>query len=100
MTVKYLGNWTSELHTEVVGGRQMSLLGFSAGATAPVHYAATHPGRVDRLVLFEPVVSGRELPLWLRSFIRMTAVPGTTHAVLKCSSPAAVFERCQPSWLW
>ena len=83
MTVEYLGYWTSDLHTQVVGRRQMSLLGFSAGTTALIHYAASRPGAVDKLVLFEPVISGRELPLWLKSFIRMTAVPGATYAVLK-----------------
>lgn len=83
MTVEFLGQWTSALHSEVIGRRKASLLGFSAGATALAHYAVTHPGAVERLVLFEPVVAGKELPLWLRSFIRLTAVPGATHAVLK-----------------
>lgn len=83
LTVEYLGHWTADLHTEVIGARKVSLLGFSAGATALIHYAASRPGAVEKLVLFEPVILGKDLPLWLKSFIRITAVPGATYAVLK-----------------
>jgi len=83
VTMEFLRHWTGDLHTEVIGLRKASLLGFSAGATTLAHYAATHPGAVERLVLFEPVIRGRELPWWLRTFIRMTAVPGATYAILK-----------------
>ncbi len=83
VTMEFLARWIGALHTEAIGKRPLTLLGFSAGATAQIHYAATHPGAVERMVLFEPVIVGGQLPFWLKSFIVFTAVPGATSAILK-----------------
>lgn len=37
-----------------IGAERISILGHSAGAVLAVHYAATHPAHVDRLVLISP----------------------------------------------
>ncbi len=83
VTVPFLGGWLDDFHSLVVGRRQVVLFGFSAGATAAIHYAATHREAVERMVLYEPIIRGQELPAWLRALIRMTAIPRATSFILK-----------------
>lgn len=42
------------VHDAVAAGRRVTLIGHSLGAGVMLRYAATHPGRVDRLLLLEP----------------------------------------------
>jgi pimeloyl-ACP methyl ester carboxylesterase len=89
VTVPFLGGWLDDFHSLVVGHRRVVLFGFSAGATAAIHYAATHRDAVERMVLYEPIIRGQELPAWLRALIRLTAIPGATSFILK-AAPNAV----------
>jgi pimeloyl-ACP methyl ester carboxylesterase/DNA-binding CsgD family transcriptional regulator len=56
-----LGAWLEDLETVVdsVGLDRFSLLGMSAGAATAIAYAARHPERVDRLVLYGGYAKGR-----------------------------------------
>ena len=82
LNVSWLGDWSGEFHGEVIGRRPVTALAFSAGATFLIRYAATHPGAIERLVLFEPVIKGRELPGWLRAFIVASAIPGAPRLLV------------------
>ena len=84
LTVPWLGgSWIGSFHKGVIGNRPILVLGFSAGATFLVHYAATHPGAIGKLVLYEPIIKGRDLPPWLRGLILATRIPGATAVILK-----------------
>jgi len=83
LTVPWLGEWSGEFHDGVIGRRPVTALAFSAGATSLIRYAATHPGAIERLVLFEPVIRGRELPTWLKAFIVASTIPGGPRLILK-----------------
>jgi pimeloyl-ACP methyl ester carboxylesterase len=83
LTVPWLGEWSGEFHGGVIGQRPVTALAFSAGATSLIHHAATRPGAIERLVLFEPVIRGRELPAWLRAFMAASAIPGAPELILK-----------------
>jgi pimeloyl-ACP methyl ester carboxylesterase len=83
LTVPWLGEWSGEFHGGVIGQRPVTALAFSAGATSLIHHAATHPGAIERLVLFEPVIKGRELPAWLQALMVASAIPGAPEFILK-----------------
>lgn len=83
LTVPWLGEWSGEFHGGVIGQRPVTAVAFSAGATSLIRYAATHPGAIERLVLFEPVIRGRELPAWLQALMAASAIPGTPQLILK-----------------
>jgi pimeloyl-ACP methyl ester carboxylesterase len=83
LTVPWLGEWSGEFHGGVIGRRPVTALAFSAGATSLIHQAATRPGAIERLVLFEPVIRGRELPAWLKAFMAASAIPGAPQLILK-----------------
>ncbi|MEX0621988.1 MAG: alpha/beta hydrolase [Candidatus Woykebacteria bacterium] len=84
LTMEFLaGRWKPEFHAEAIGRRAIVGLGFSAGASALIQYAATHPGAVEKLVLYEPIIRGRELPTWLKGFIVATFIPGAASVILK-----------------
>jgi pimeloyl-ACP methyl ester carboxylesterase len=83
LTVPWLAEWSGEFHGEVIGQRPVTALAFSAGATSLIRYAATRPGAVERLVLFEPVIRGKELPAWLQAFMAASAIPGAPQLILK-----------------
>ncbi len=89
VTIPFLSGWLDDFHSVVVGRKQIVLFGFSAGATAAIHYAAMHRDAVERMVLYEPIIRGQELPAWLRALIRMTSIPGATSFILK-TAPNAV----------
>jgi pimeloyl-ACP methyl ester carboxylesterase len=83
LSIPWIGSWLGDFHGSVVGRRQAVVFAFSAGATAVIHYAATHKDAASRLVLYEPIIRGKELPVWLQGFMRLTVVPGTTALILK-----------------
>lgn len=83
VSVPFLGGWLGDFHASIVGRKQIVLFGFSAGATAAIHYAATHRDAVSRMVLYEPIIRGKELPAWLRAMIRLTAIPGASRFLVK-----------------
>ncbi len=69
-------------HEQVIRVNPISAMGFSAGATSLIHYAATHPGRVDKMVLWEPILRGSELPMLLKLLISPSGFPGATWAAV------------------
>jgi len=83
LTVPWLGEWSGEFHGQVIGRRPVIGLAFSAGATSLIRYAATHAGAIERLVLFEPIIRGRELPAWLRACLVASAIPGSAKLIVK-----------------
>jgi pimeloyl-ACP methyl ester carboxylesterase len=83
VSIPWIGSWLGDFHGSVVGRRQAVVFAFSAGATAAIHYAATHKDAASRLVLYEPIIRGKELPVWLQGLMRLTVVPGTTALILK-----------------
>ena len=56
--------WARDLKTVVddLGLDNFNLLGFCQGGAAAVHYTATHPERVDRLVLYDSFARGAFTP--------------------------------------
>ncbi|MGQ9573174.1 MAG: alpha/beta fold hydrolase [Dehalococcoidia bacterium] len=83
LTIPWMGDWASEFHRGVIGRRPLIVFAFSAGATCLIRYAATHPGAIERMVLFEPIIRGREMPSWLKAFIAASAIPGASKVIVK-----------------
>jgi pimeloyl-ACP methyl ester carboxylesterase len=83
VSIPWIGSWLGDFHGSVVGRREAVIFAFSAGATAAIHYAATHKDAANRLVLYEPIIRGKELPVWLQGLMRLTVVPGATAFILK-----------------
>lgn len=76
LSIPWLGGWNYDFHSQVIGRRPMMAVMYSASATFAIHYAATHRGAIEKMVLVEPIMVGGELPGWLRFFIFSTKVPG------------------------
>jgi len=80
---------------ETAGVGQVSLVGHSLGGAVAVAYAATHPGRVDRLALLSAVVPGFGYRLsWL---YRLASVRGLGELASLCGTRSlyrAAIARC------
>ena len=91
LSIPWLGEWAGEFHGQVIGRRPAIGLAFSAGATSLIRYAATHSGAIERLVLFEPIIRGKEMPSWLKAFIAASAIPGAANLIVKWAPQVVTF---------
>ena len=82
LTIPWVNVWLGGFHQKVMGPSPISAIGFSAGATILIQHVAAHRC-ASRLVLYEPIVRGGELPAWLRKFIFLSNIPGMDWVALK-----------------
>ena len=57
-------------------------------------------GRRKPAGFYEPIIRGKDLPVWLQGFMRLTVVPGATALILKWAPEhGAAATRSQPRGL-
>lgn len=93
LTIPSLSGTVGEAQKKLFGNSVASALSFSFGAVPRIYLAHSNPGTVSKLVLFEPIISGRDLPWILKGIIHATRLPAATPSILYFARTLAGFVR-------